>query len=374
MRKITDLKDLRGKRVLFRADFNVPINDNGEVGDIFRIEKTLLTINFLREAGAKTIIVSHFDSKESKSLKPVSLYLENFFPVTFLERPSAGVSTPELLHMSDGGVVLLENLRFNDGEKDNDEKFAKFLASLADFYVNDAFSASHRRHASIVGVPKYIPGYAGLLFAEEVENLSKAFHPAKPSLFVLGGAKFDTKLPLIKKFIPLADNIFVGGALANNFFKETGKSVGRSVVSEGDFGLKELIGNKKIILPADVVVKNGEEISTKTPDQILPKDSIWDAGEKSINDIKKILSESKFVLWNGPLGNFEIGFKQATLDLAKIIAESDAESIVGGGDTLVAIRELNLYDKFSFVSTGGGAMLDFLANETLPGIEALKNS
>ncbi|NQV88182.1 MAG: phosphoglycerate kinase [Parcubacteria group bacterium] len=373
MRKITDLKDLRGKRVLLRADFNVPINNNGEVEDIFRIEKTLPTINFLREAGAKTIIVSHFGSKESKSLKPVYLYLEKNFPVTFLEHPYSGANDPELSQMSNGDVVLLENLRFNDGEKNNDEKFAKFLASLADIYVNDAFSASHREHASIVGVPKHISGYAGILFIEEVDNLSKAFHPTRPFLFVLGGAKFDTKLPLIKKFIPLVDNIFVGGALANNFFKETGKSVGRSLVSEGDFDLKELIGNKKIILPTDVVVKNGEEISTKTPDQILPEDFIWDAGEKSIDEIKKILFESKFVLWNGPLGNFEIGFKQGTLNLAKIIAESDVESIVGGGDTLAAIKELGLYNKFSFVSTGGGAMLDFLANEMLPGIEVLNS-
>jgi len=337
---ILEAENLEGKRVLVRVDWNVPI-ENGVVTDDFRIQKSLPTIEFLQKAGAKIILISHLD-KETDSLHPVFEYVKNFLPLTFEKQSD---------------LMLLENLRFDKGEKENSRDFAVKLASQADIFVNEAFSESHREYASIVGLPKLLPSYAGLQFYEEVKRLSNAFYPKHPFLFVLGGAKFETKLPLLDKFLNIADNIFVGGALANNFFKEQGQDVGTSLVSDGDFNLKEKLKSGKIVLPIDTTLEGTR---------------IVDVGTKTIEDLKNKMSDAKFILWNGPLGEFEKGFKTGTLDLAKLIASSSAETIVGGGDTLSAIKELGIMNKFSFVSTGGGAMLDFLATGTLPGIEALK--
>ena len=330
MKSILEAGDLKGKKVLVRVDWNVPIED-GKVVDDFRIKKSLPTLEYLKGAGAKVVIATHLEPEDTDTK-----LLQTYVPK---------------------GMKLLENLRTNPGEESNSKEFAEKLASKINIYVNEAFSVSHRRHASIVGVPLYLPSYIGLQFALEIKELSKAFYPKKPFLLILGGAKFDTKLPLLKKFIHIADDIFVGGALANNFFKEQGVDIGRSLVSEGDFGLKELLNTGKIILPEDTIIKDGK---------------ILDAGPRTMENLKSIISASKLVLWNGPLGGYENGYKVATLALAKIISESSCESIIGGGDTLASIKELNLFDKFSFVSTGGGAMLDFLATGTLPGIEALK--
>lgn len=330
LKSITETGDWENKKVLVRVDWNVPIED-GKVVDEFRIKKSFPTLEYLKGAGAKVIIATHLEPKGTS--------------VEFLK-----IYVPE-------GMELLDNLRDDPGEEGNSETFAKRLASKADIYVNEAFSVSHREHASIVGVPKLLPSFIGLQFALEIKELSKAFYPKKPFLFILGGAKFDTKLPLLKKFIHIADHIFVGGALANNFFKEQGVDVGNSLVKEGNFKLKELLKTGKIILPEDTIIKDGK---------------ILDAGPKAIENLKPIISASKLVLWNGPLGGYEHGYKVATLALAKMISECASESIIGGGDTIAAIRELNLFDKFSFVSTGGGAMLDFLATGTLPGIEAIK--
>ena len=279
----------------------------------------------------------------------------------------------KLASQKEGEVVLLENLRRDPREKTNDESFGKELASLADLYVNEAFPVSHRPHASVVGIPKFLPSFAGLRFAQEVKYLSAAFNPPKPFLFILGGAKFETKLPLIKKFITVADYVYVGGALANDLFKAKSLPVGDSKVS-GAVDLSEIVESKKIILPSDVIVQNGNDIAEKLPTEVGAGDKIFDAGPKSVNDLRLLLQKSAFVLWNGPLGNFELGFKEATIELAKLISESDTTSLIGGADTIAAISELHLEEKFGFISTGGGAMLDFLASGTLPGITALENS
>jgi phosphoglycerate kinase len=337
---ILEAGNLEGKKVLVRVDWNVPI-ENGLVADDFRIKKSLPTIEYLQKAGAKIILISHFDL-DTASLRPVYEYAKVFLPLTF---------------ETESDLMLLENLRMDKGEKENSRDFAVKLASGVDMFVNEAFSESHREYASIVGLPKLLPSYAGLQFNEEVKQLSNAFYPKHPFLFILGGAKFETKFPLLDKFLNIADNIFVGGALANNFFKEQGQNVGSSLVSEGDFYLKEKLQSGKIILPTDTT---------------LDGTRIVDAGPKTIESLKSKVESAKFILWNGPLGEFEKGFKTYTLELAKLIANSNAETIVGGGDTLSAIKELGLLDKFSFVSTGGGAMLQFLATGTLPGIEALR--
>ncbi|HLP43894.1 MAG TPA: phosphoglycerate kinase [Candidatus Nanoarchaeia archaeon] len=374
LKSIEDVKNLKGKRVILRADFNVPIA-KGKVVDDFRIQAVLPTIQMLKDAGAKVIILSHVEGKGGASLKPVANYFVNKkFPVTFIPKYFTASATKTLDKMNNGDVVLFENVRTNKGEKDNDDKFSKKLAEMGDLYVNDAFPVSHRAHASIVGIPKFLPSYMGPVFKREVKHLSTAFKPDRPFLFILGGAKFDTKMALLKKFMNLADFIFVGGALANNFFKELNMEIGDSVVSDGNYDLPQLLQTKKVFIPIDGSIQNGKKVTTKQVQDMVPKDKIWDAGPETLVQLKDLIDRSKFVLWNGPLGNYEEGFSEGTKNLAEIISKSNAKSVVGGGDTVAAIQELGLMDKFTFVSTGGGAMLDFLANETLPGIEAIEKS
>lgn len=298
---------LKNKRVLIRVDWNVPL-DGGRVRDDYRIKTSLPTIEYVRNVGAKVIVATH------------------------LEPP--GVSLKPLFDYVPTGVELLGNLRDESGEIANSAVFAKKLAGLADIYVNEAFSVSHRKHASIVRIPRMIPAYAGLQFVKEVEELSRAFHPPHPFLLVLGGAKSLTKLPLLEKFTDIADSIFVGGALA--------KAVSETLLAR----------NAKIIFPIGAV-------------------TALDANPETLALLEQKILDSKFIIWNGPLGNYEQGFKKGTLGLAKMLSESGKQVIVGGGDTLAVIKELDILDKFSFVSSGGGAMLDFLATGTLPGIEAL---
>ncbi len=369
---VTEMTNVRGKKVILRLDLNVPLRD-GKVFNDFRIRKSMPTIELLQSRGARIIILSHCEGKESSTLKPVFDYLKERMPISFVEKYVDENTVEVVNNLKDGESVLFENLRNYPGEKENNQDFAKSLADLADFYVNEAFSSSHREHASIVGIPKYIPGFMGLLLQSEVEHLSKTFSPPHPFVFILGGAKFDTKIPLIKKFLQIADIVFVGGALAHNFFRELGYNIGASTVSDGDFGLKEMLDTKKIILPTDVVVKNGDEISIKTISEVGDGEIIVDAGAETLLKLSELVNDAKYVLWNGPLGNFEIGFKEGTLELAGKIADSASESVVGGADTLAAIASMSLEKQFNFVSSGGGAMLDFLANGTLTGIEALKN-
>jgi phosphoglycerate kinase len=368
MKTLKDIGNVNGKIALLRVDFNVPVED-GVVQDDFRIKSTLPTIDFLKKAGAKVCIIAHSEANvegEKSSLRPAFGVLNNVMDSVFADTLDTAKT---LLEKND--VVLVENLRTNVGEKANDETFAKELASLADFYVNEAFSVCHREHASIVGVPKFLPSYAGLQLEKEIYELSKVFKPAHPFVFILGGAKFETKLPLINKFIDKADFLCIGGALSNDLLKAQGKNVGVSKVSKTEIDLSAVISSKKLMGIVDVVVQNGENIETKDVDDVSDEDSIMDAGVETIKLWEEKIRDGAFILWNGPLGNFELGFDKGTLALASAVASSDAESIVGGGDTLSAIKKLNLESAFSFISTGGGATLDFLANETLPGIQAL---
>lgn len=371
-RTIRDIKELRGKRVLVRIDMNVPIL-NGTVADDFRLIKSLPTLTFLKEQGAKIIIAGHIEADASTSLVPVAHYMRNFFNLIFIEKPFTQEGKRILDDLQEGEVAILENLRLKDGEKKNDPAFARELASLADVYVNEAFSVSHRKHASIVEITKHLPSYAGLLFEAEVKNLSKAFEPIKPFVFMLGGAKFDTKLPLIQKFMKTADYIFIGGALANDIFVKQGFKVGRSRTSDGTFDIKPILESEKLVTPIDLIVEGTAGDSIKHPDEVIESDRIVDAGPQTLELLGKITQNAKTIIWNGPLGCYEDGYKEGTQKLASMLAEGSGQSILGGGDTIAAIRELKLEDKFTFVSTGGGATLDFLANETLPGIEALKS-
>lgn len=368
---ITKVKTLKGKRVLLRLDLNVPINEAGEIEDTFRLEAVIPTIQYLVDKGAKVIIVSHLGSDGKKSLAPVATYFSRRFNTIFFP------DLDNLFHIEDltnGEVGILENIRRADGEMTNSPKIAKELAGLADIYVNEAFAVSHRTQASIVGVTEYLPAYIGPLFLKEYDNLVKIFTPKHPFLFILGGMKFQTKIPLLKKFVKQADEVFVGGALANSFYKKLGYEIGKSLADADLSGMTEFLQAKNFSLPLDVVTEVNGNVFVRPPEKVKTKETIVDIGPDTIAKLKDQIKEAKFILWNGPMGNFEKSFNRGTLDIARAVAQSKAWSVVGGGDTVSAISDLNLTKEFGFVSTAGGAMLDFLAKGTLPGIEAIKKS
>lgn len=389
--------NVRGKRVLLRLDLNLPIV-GGKIQDEFRLRRSLPTLEYLKKQGAKTIILSHTDSKETDSLKGIAKRLNESIPITFLsdfeKAPAASKAVGE------GEFLFLENVRRHPGEIRNDEEFAKTLASLGEIYINDAFAVSQREHASIVGIPKFLKSYVGPLFMDEISYLSKAFNPERPFLFVLGGAnkhltlsqtKTETKFPLIRKFLDIADTVYVCGALANDVYKARGYETGASLVSDiaPDAAFLE---NQKLQVPSDVIVRAASGSMAKPNSQnsiarpaengsrekgnnaVEKTEKIVDVGSDALADLRALIEKAKFVLWNGPLGEYESGFDAGTIALAQLLAECDAETIIGGGDTLAVVSKLGLLERFSFVSTGGGAMLEFLANGTLPGIEALKRT
>jgi phosphoglycerate kinase len=360
IKSIKEAESLKGKRVMVRVDFNVPVQD-GRIIDDLRIRVAMPTIEYLKNEGAKVILISHIESIPSLELVAEKMGVK--FVKDFMNWDGK---------IEEGEVLLFENLRTNPGEKANDPEFAKVLASYADIYVNDAFPVCHREHASVVGVPKLLPHYAGFQLMKEIENLSAFFNPTHPFIFILGGAKFETKLPLIEKFSNTADYIFVGGALMNDVFKAKGYEVGKSLVSnleDNKESMKNIVADQRIILPTDVVVDSNRVCDAKG----VGKDEIiMDVGPASIDAFADKIKTAKFILWNGPLGLYEKGFKDQTLKLAKLILESGAKCAVGGGDTVAAIESLKVENPNVFISSGGGAMLKFLEEETLVGVEALK--
>jgi len=369
--RIDEARVLKGKRVLLRASLNVPVTE-GRVRSDFRLHRTLQTVDYLRERGAIVIMLGHIGRDPQESLRPVFEYLKTKLPLTFVETPEALPSREE--PVSDGSVYLLENLRHFEGEKANDAVFAETLAAHGDLFVTDAFSDAHREHASIVTLPQLLPRYAGLLLADEVEHLDQALSPEHPALFILGGAKFETKAPLIRKFLDTYDTVFVGGALANDLFKAHGWSIGRSLSSEEELDVADVLSHPHLLLPQDVIVEHPDGSSrTTTPDAVAEDEIILDAGPATVRDLLMRARDQKFILWNGPLGNYERGYKEQTEMLACGLAELSATCVVGGGDTIASISELNLGEKYDFISTGGGAMLEYLQKGTLPGIEALKS-
>ncbi len=387
---------LRGKKVIVRVDFNVQVF-GGTILDDLRIRKTLPTVKFLRELGARLVLISHIESKDGTGLAPIAEHINAKYSAECGEVKFVVVDdlASACADMKDGDVVLLENLRTNAGEKENSADFAQELVDKtgAEVYVNDAFAVSHRKHASVVALPALFPNarYAGIQLAEEIANLSSAFDPEHPFIFILGGAKFDTKLPLIEKFSAKADKIYLGGALLNDILKAKGYQVGHSLVSsasgangsdgngDAQIDISHIINNPKLIIPTDVVVENQQsgDIATVEISNIDEEDMIMDVGPSFTSMLVEDLHTAKFVLWNGPMGNYEKDYKDQTLGMAKSIYEagtgpSGVKSVIGGGDTTAAIAELGFDgSKNIFVSTGGGAMLEYLQNETLPGLEAL---
>ncbi len=372
---IQQIKDLKGKRVLVRVDFNVPIHAH-QVMDDFRILRALPTIEFLKKKGAKIILISHIGRDKKNSLRPIANYFnrKKNFKVGFVP-DIEGRDVVKMTHnLKEGSILLLQNLRRYPGEIKNGPMFTKKLASFGDVYVNNAFAVSHRKHASIVGITKHLPSYAGLLFQDEVKHLQMALEPKRPFLFILGGAKIKTKMPLLKKFVNIADTVFVGGAIANDLLKARGVEVGESLVDTAVRGLKPLAAKKNIILPGDVLVQEGSGSKWRILDKIEKKDVIVDVGHKTRAGFEDLIQKHKFVLLNGPMGFYEKGFDKGTKKLLKVLSDSKAEVIVGGGDTVTLLSKMHLMKKFFFVSTGGGAMLDFLADGKLPAIDALLRS
>ena len=382
---------LKGKKVLLRVDLNVPIK-NGAITESSRIEKIIPTIKLLIEKEAKIIILSHIGRPKGKvvsemSLEPISKKLADLLnkEVLFNKNIINENTLSEINKISNGSIMMLENIRFNEGEESNDSKFSKKISSLGDIYINDAFSCSHRAHASIEGITKYIPSYFGIQIAEEINALKKiTAEIKKPVSLIIGGTKISTKIKIINNLIKKFDHIIIVGGMANTMLKHTGSKVGKSIY-ERDCGvlIKEILENSKkynckITCPVDVVVsKNLENVGkNKEIKEIEEDDMILDIGPKTISSIKTIINNSNTILWNGPAGYFENpNFQNGTKKILEIISQKTANdnifSVAGGGETVAAINKFKKIDSFTFVSTAGGAFLEFLEGKTLPGIKAI---
>ncbi len=374
MKTLKDIKIIKGKsalkRALVRVDYNVPLKGN-KILDTRRIDASFETIRTLQKKGFQVRLMAHLGDG-SGSLKPIATYLSQHFKVNFVTTPI--LESEKKLASDKGTVILFENIRRYKGEEENDPNFAKALSGLGDIFVNDAFSVSHRKHASVVGIAKYLPSYAGVQLEKEIKILSKLLDNKKhPFLFILGGAKFETKIPLLKRFVDSADQIVVAGAILNSFYKTAGFEVGASVVEVGfEKEIKKMLTSPKLLLPVDVVVVRENKKLFLNLDEIQKKDVIVDMGAESIRLISEKIKKAKVIVWNGPTGWYEKGFIGATVALAQAIKVSKAFTIIGGGDTGAVVEKVSKDSKNLFISTGGGATLDFLAKGTLIGIQCLK--
>ena len=385
--------DVKGKRVLVRVDFNVPIEQGVEAIASYdhRLRATLPTIQYLIQRNSRVVLCSHLgrpkgQAVEALRMSPVADRLSGLLsrPVKSLKECIGPRVEGALQRMSDGDIVMLENLRYHPGEEGNDPEFAQALASLAEVYVMDAFAVAHRAHASTVGVPRYLPSAAGLLVQMELEVMGKALEaPARPLAALLGGAKVTDKIVVLENLLNKVDKLFIGGGMAATFLKAQGHPSGDSSVEEDRLEFaSELLKRAcakgiAVHLPIDVVVSEGPpgdpgEIRTVPVDQVPRGSRIMDVGPKSVHDYVSGLRECKTVIWNGPMGVFEVpAFAEGTRRIAEALASLDATTIVGGGSTAEAVEELGLADRMTHVSTGGGASLEFLEGKELPGIAAL---
>ncbi len=391
IKSIREAKNLKERRVFLRSDFNVPIV-KGKILDDYKLISSLPTIRFLLSNKCKIIIGTHLGSPKGKSsafsTKPIALRLGRMLgkKIKFVNDCIGAKVEKEIEKMKDGEILFLENLRFYKEEKKNKKSFAKKLARLADIYVNDAFGVSHRKHASVSAIRKYLPHYAGLLMEKEILNLNKILHPSKPFVVVMGGAKIATKLQILERFEGKADYILLGGSLANTLLSILGYEVGKSRVETDDMSLThQLISfykrckNKKVILPLDFAVSQSKDgkgnAKIKTLGNVDKKDYIFDIGPKTISFYAKFIKKGNTIVWNGPLGMFENShFKHGTISIARTIAARStgaAFGVAGGGETVEALKATHMMDYVDWVSTGGGAMLSYLNGEKMPGLKGI---
>ncbi len=375
LKGVSEIDHIEGKRVILRSDLNVPIDGN-KVRDTYRIIRALPTIQFLTSRGAKVVLLTHLGDDGSEDLAPVVKILEeNKVPLAYMASADQSTIEKATQEIQNGNVLLLPNIRAFPGEKENDTVFSKWLATLGEIYVNDAFSVSHREHASIVGLPKLLPSYAGMQLFEEIEHLSALFeNPEHPFVVMFGGAKLSTKMKLIKKLSKKADFVAIGGALLNQVLYLRGMEIGDSLHDEEKTDL-DIFDDEKMFIPEDVVVKRGTDSLTISVNEIQKGDTIVDIGIKAVAAIEAVLVNAKTVLWNGPMGKYEEGFGGATEALLNKLSTLNAttKATIGGGDTVALVSKLGLQDKLHFISTGGGATLEYLENGTLPGLKALEN-
>jgi len=388
-----DEADLRGKRVLLRVDLNVPLED-GKVGDLTRIERVAPTIREIADKGGKVILLSHFGRPKGpdpkQSLRPVAAAVSQVLgrPVGFAEDCVGPKAQAAVAALRPGDILCLENTRFHKGEENNDPEFVAALAALGDLWVNDAFSAAHRAHASTEGLGHRLPAYAGRAMQAELEALEKALeHPAHPVMAIVGGAKVSTKLDLLGNLIAKVDILAIGGGMANTFLAAQGRRIGKSL-AEHDLvtTAREVVAaadakGREILLPTDAVV--ARELAPHAPSRVVAVDAvgeeemILDLGPRSVEHVISALARSKTLLWNGPVGAFEIEpFDDATIEIAEAAAElteaGKLVSVAGGGDTVAALNAAGVTGRFSYVSTAGGAFLEWLEGKALPGVEVLK--
>ncbi len=380
--------DVKGKKVLVRVDYNVPIKD-GKVGDDTRIRAAQPTIDYLLQHGAAVILCSHLGRPKGGpdpkySLKPVAEYLSKQMgkPVAFADDCVGPTAEAAAKALKPGDVLLLENTRFHPEEEKNDMELARKLASLADIYVNDAFGSAHRAHSSTEGVAHFLPAVAGFLMEKEIRYLGQAIaDPKRPFVAILGGAKVSDKIGVIRNLLSKADTILIGGGMANTFFKAQGIPVGDSLAEDDALDTaRELlkIGGDKLRLPVDMVL--GDKFDAEAQLRVMPVGPVpdgWrilDIGPETVAAYTKVIKAAGTVVWNGPMGVFEFPkFAKGTFDIAKAVADSSAVSIVGGGDSVAAIQESGLADKITHISTGGGASLEMLEGLVLPGLAALQD-
>jgi len=393
MKRLDEIK-FAGKKVFLRADFNVPLSKDGKVTDDTRIRATLPTIQKIINDGGRLIVASHLGRPKGKpssefSLKPVAETLSKLLnkPVS-LAPDCVGETVQQMIqNMKDGELIMLENLRFHAEEEKNDPEFARSLARGIDVYVNDAFAVSHRAHASVHAIVRFVlECAAGYQLQQELDYYHRALEaPQRPMGFVIGGAKVSTKIGVLEHLLPKCDIMIIGGAMANTFLKVLGKNVGKSLVEDEylntarDFLEKAKTRGVEVLLPEDVVIAPSQESSPEDRRQVaiedMPDDAmIFDIGEKTLTRWRDALSKCKTIVWNGPVGMFEKPqFAKGTMELAKFIAGLDALTVAGGGDTVSALHQAGTYEKMSYVSTGGGAFLEMLEGKELPGVAALKD-
>ena len=384
--------DVKGKKVLVRCDFNVPQDENGNITDNRRIVSALPTIKYLLENGAKVILCSHLgrpkgEFKPEFSLKPIADELSRLLGMEVkLAKDVIGEDAKRLVdELQDGQAILLENVRFHREETDNDPEFAKKLASFAEIFVNDAFGTAHRAHASTAGVADYLPAVSGFLIEKELNFMGDALeNPKRPFMAILGGRKVSDKIGVIEALLEKVDTLMIGGAMAYTFFKSMGYEVGNSVCELDKLDLAKSLMEKakakgvKFMLPVDTRI--GKEFDPNTECKVVKCDEIpadwegFDIGDETIKLYSEELKKAKTVIWNGPVGLFEFEkFAVGTNSIAKALADIDAVKIIGGGDSAAAVEKAGLAEKFTHISTGGGASLEFLEGKKLPGIECLQN-